>query len=59
MATEPASAQGGLLLAELLEPIGSDKFEPTKVSIATVSPLLLVAPAVYMEDDKLEVNWRR
>ena len=36
MATELASAQGGLLLAELLEPIGSVKFEPTKVSIATV-----------------------
>jgi len=41
MATEPASAHGGFLLTESVDPIGSVNFVPTKVSIATSVPVLL------------------
>jgi len=40
-------------------PIGTVSFEPTKVSRATVFPVLLCRNATHMGDDKLEVDWGR
>ncbi len=40
-------------------PIGTVSFEPTKVSLATVLPVLLCRSATYMGDFNLEEYRRR